>query len=148
MSKPAVFIVERRYALSAHDHWARIVQYDELAEAMEGQVRYVGLPEGEIVEGQAYDLKLFLFGWIPTGRWRIEVLERNDAERRVRSFEQGGAVKSWRHTLTVTPHGEGCIHRDALEIDAGWLTGFYAKTARKMYEQRHDLRATLRSGVI
>ena len=90
MSAPATFTVERRYGLSADAHWARIVRYDELSEAMEGQVRYVGLPEGEIVEGQAYDLKLFMFGWLPIGRWRIEVLERNDSERRVRSFEQGG----------------------------------------------------------
>lgn len=148
MSRPAEFTVERRYALSADDHWARIVRYDELAEAMEGQVRYAGLPEGEIAEGQAYELKLFLFGWLPIGNWRIEVLERNDSERRVRSFECGGAVKAWRHTLTVEPDGQGCIHRDALEIDAGWLTGFYAKTARKMYEQRHDLRAKLRAGAV
>ncbi|WP_270375987.1 SRPBCC family protein [Marinicauda sp. Alg238-R41] len=144
MSAPATFTVERHYALSASEHWSRIMRYDELAEAMEGQVRYVGLPEGEIAEGQSYSLKLFLLGWLPIGSWHIEVLERNDAERRVRSFEQGGAVKSWRHTLTVTPDGTGCIHRDTLEIEAGWLTGFYVRTARKMYEQRHDLRAHLR----
>ncbi|MEQ8405348.1 MAG: hypothetical protein RKE49_09640 [Oceanicaulis sp.] len=144
MTDPARFTVERRYAMAADAHFACILNYDELAEAMEGQVSYDGLPSGEARPGQAFEVKLKLFGWLPIGTWRIEVMLRDDKARRLESFECGGAVKAWRHVITVQPDGQGCVHRDALEIDAGWLTGFYARTARRMYEKRHDLRATLR----
>jgi hypothetical protein len=142
---PREIIIERDYALDADAHFARIVRYDELAEAMSGQVRYEGMPEGEVTKGQSVDLKLFLHGWLPMGRWHIDVVDRNDAERRLESREHGGMAKRHDHVLTVTPlPGGGCRHRDHLIVDAGLMTGFYARTARRMYEQRHDLRQKLR----
>ena len=142
---PREIIIERDYALDADAHFARIVRYDELTEAMSGQVRYEGMPEGEVTKGQRVDLKLFLHGWLPMGRWHIDVVDRNDAERRLESREHGGMAKRHDHVLTVTPlPGGGCRHRDHLIVDAGLMTGFYARTARRMYEQRHDLRAKLR----
>ena len=71
------------------EQWIRD-SLDELTEAMSGQVRYEGMPEGEATKGQSVDLKLFLRGWLPMGRWHIDVVDRNDAERRLESREHGG----------------------------------------------------------
>jgi hypothetical protein len=145
MTKLARFTVKRDYALNADEHFAQIVRFDELADAMQGQVRYVGLPDGEAFEGQSFDLKLFLWGWIPIGGWHIDVVERSDETRVLRSVEHGGVVKSMRHTLTVTPTpGGGCTHTDSIEVEAGWFTRNFARTAQSMYEKRHDMRAKLR----
>lgn len=146
MGKPAHFTIERRYAWDADRHFAAISQYDELQEAMTGQARYDGLPSGQAYTGQVFEVKITLMGWLPIGRWRIEVLECDCAKRVLRSLERGGAVRAWRHTITVEPLADGgCLHRDALEIDAGWLTGLYARTARNMYEKRHELRSQKRN---
>lgn len=143
----ASFTLERTYDWEADRHFAAIVRFDELAEAMQGQARYEGLPSGEAQPGQVFEVKIKLFGWLPVGSWRIEVLARDDEARRLASFESGGAVKSWRHTITVDAlESGGCLHRDHLEIDAGWLTGLYERMARKMYERRHDQRMALRNG--
>tara|TARA_R110002072_G_scaffold193739_1_gene350894 strand:+ start:718 stop:1170 length:453 start_codon:yes stop_codon:yes gene_type:complete len=142
-------IIERDYVMDADAHFARIVRYDELSAAMGGQVRYEGLPEGEALAGQSFDLKLFLFGWLPMGRWHIDVIERDDRARRLVSRECGGIAKRHDHVLTVEPlPGAGCRHTDHLIVDAGWLTGFYARTARRMYEKRHDMRSALRGQTI
>ena len=147
MGELETFAIEQAYAWDADRHFAAIVRYDELSKAMEGQASYAGLPEGEAQPGQVFEVKIKLMGWLPIGLWRIEVLERDDDRRILRSIESGGAVKLWRHTLTVTPRDEGgCVHRDALEIDAGWLTGLYAGMARRMYERRHADRLRLRVG--
>ena len=140
------FTVEQRYDWNADQHFAAILRFDELADAMDGQVDYVGLPGGEATEAQVVEVKLKLFGWLPIGSWRMEVLERDDNRRCLRSSERGGAVKSWFHTITVTPLEDGgCLHIDHLDIDAGWLTGFYSGMARRMYQKRHAQRLALRS---
>jgi len=145
----AEIIIECDYVMDADDHFARIVQFDELSEAMSNQVRYVGMPEGEAIEGQSFDMKLYLYGWLPLGDWHIDLIERNDAARRLVSREHGGMAKRHDHVLTVEPlPGAGCRHTDYLTVDAGWLTGFYARSARRIYEKRHDMRATLRGQTI
>lgn len=143
------FVIKRDYAMDADAHFARIVCFDELAEAMSSQIRYVGMPDGEAVEGLSFDLKLFMYGWLPLGDWHIDVIERDDTARRLVSREHGGLAKRHDHTLTVEPiPGAGCRHTDHLTVDAGWLTGFYARSARRIYEKRHDLRASLRRQTI
>ena len=142
-------VIKRDYAMDADAHFARIVRFDELAEAMSSQVRYVGMPDGEAIEGQSFDLKLYLHGWLPLGDWHIDVIERDDKARRLVSREHGGIAKRHDHVLTVEPlPGAGCRHTDHLIVDAGWLTGFYARSARRIYEKRHDLRTSLRGQTI
>jgi hypothetical protein len=139
------FVVERDYALDADAHFAAVMRFDELAEAMSRQIRYEGLPQGDALAGQSIDLKLYLYGWLPIGRWHIDVIERDDAARRMVSHESGTMARQHDHVLTVEPlPGGGCRHRDELTVDAGWRTAWYARTARRMYEKRHDLRAKLR----
>ena len=145
MTNPARFAVTQHYDWDADRHFAAILHFDELAEAMEGQASYEGLPAGQAQVGQAFEVKIKLFGWLPMGSWRIEVIERDDDTRRLRSFECGGPVKAWRHTITVEPaENGGCIHEDALEIDAGWLTGVYGAMARRIYTRRHAQRSATR----
>ena len=149
MTKPVRFVVERHYAMSADQHFAEIVKFDELAEAMVGQVRYVGLPAGEAETGQSIDLRLYLWGWLPIGAWHISVCERDDQQRILRSSESGGVVKSMTHMLSVSPDGHGgCVHVDAIEVDAGLFTPWFARVARSMYEKRHDVRARLRGQTV
>lgn len=71
MGKPARFTIEQAYGWDADRHFAAIVQYDELADAMAGQARYDGLPSGEAVSGQVFEVKIKLFGWLTVGSWRI-----------------------------------------------------------------------------
>ncbi len=142
----ACFTIEERYDWDADRHFRAIICFDELAEAMDGTAHYDGLPEGEAVQGQVVDVKIKLFGWLPVGQWRMEVVERDDASLRLKSFECGGAVKAWHHTISVEAlSGGDCLHRDTLEIDAGWLTGFYASIAKRMYRKRHVTRKALRA---
>jgi len=132
------------YPLSAADVFARIVRYDELTEAMRHLATYEGLPDGEAQVGQVFTVRVKLRGWLPTPPWTIEVIRRDDAAHVLASVEHGGPVKRWAHTIQIEdcPEG-GSTMRDTIEIDAGWLTGFYVGQARSMYEARHAARRTL-----
>lgn len=141
---PARFTVSRRYSMPAAQHFAAVCDLDELRQAMAGRMTYEGLPGGPVRQGQRIEVRLKMFGWLPVGSWRMEVVERDDAALRLVSHEGGGAVKHWRHELQVTAEGSGCVHEDRLEIEAGWLTGLYARMARRMYEDRHSARARAR----
>lgn len=142
---PKTFIIERDYEMDADAHFAEIVKFDELAEAMSNQVTYFGMPEGEATPGQSIDLNMIMYGWLPIGRWHIDVIERDDAARRLVSHERGTLAKRHDHILTVEPlEGGGCRHRDEITVDAGFRTSIYAWTAKRVYEKRHRTRAKLR----
>lgn len=137
-------VVEADYDLSADAVWTNILSYRALSDAMAREAIYDGLPEGDAQVGDAFDVIVRFKDWRPNQNWHIRVVERDDAARRLRTQEHGGLVRSWAHTLTVTPRAEGgCRYRDTVAIDAGWLTSIVATTARKMYEKRHVARKAL-----
>ncbi len=81
--------------------------------------------EGETVVGW-----VFLFGFIPFSRHRLNFSQIDDGKMTLRSRESGGLVKVWNHDITVTPlDPDRCRYGDRIEIDAGLVTplvGLYA----------------------
>lgn len=79
----------------------------------------------------------WLFGVVPWSRHRLTVVEIDHDARRFRSDEGGGAVRSWRHLIEVTPLDDRrCAYRDEIEIEAGLLTRPVAWFAHVFYRHR------------
>lgn len=123
--------------------WALATDFAALEEVMKGLIRFEGLPEGRTETGMKTDVMVSLFGKLPAQPYHMEVLECDDDAMILRSSEKGAGVKSWNHTLTVTPTGTGSRLTDHIEIDAGWLTPLFAAWARYLYSKRHAPRQRL-----
>jgi hypothetical protein len=128
------------YAASADAVWELVTDYQALAEVMEGVVAFDGLPKGRTKTGQSIEVKVSLFGKLPTQPYLMEVLECSDETMTLRSSERGAGVKSWKHTLTVFPIEAGCRLQDHIVIDAGLMTPLFALWARYLYRARHKPR--------
>ncbi len=137
----ATFSLTHDYAAPAKALWADLVSLDALAETMDGQVAYEGLPGGEARTGDTHIVRIRRWGWLPLGKWTLHVAERDDAARLLRREEHGGPVKSYRHTLRVAEIGRGLSRQtETLEIDAGMLTGLVAPSFPEMCAMRHVAR--------
>jgi hypothetical protein len=144
---PQKITIEADYAASADAVWASVLQYQALSAAMAGEAEYFGLPQGEAKIGDDFDVVVKFSDWRPNQRWHIRIIGRDDTARVLQSHEHGDLVRSWRHTLTVTPTGPcACRYRDEVAIEAGLLTPLVAMTARRMYEKRHLMRRRLVEG--
>lgn len=78
-----------------------------------------------------------LGGFVPFSKHHLRIDSIDDATRTMRSDEHGGAVRTWRHTLSVEPIGDvRCRYEDRIEIDAGALTPIVAAFARLFYRYR------------
>ncbi|MFP5322056.1 MAG: zinc-binding dehydrogenase [Acidimicrobiia bacterium] len=78
---------------------------------------------GRMHEGDELEGWLLLGGVVPFSRHRLRIERIDPAERVLRSDEGGGAIRSWRHLIRVTPLAPGrCRYEDVIEIDAGPLT--------------------------
>lgn len=125
------------YAAPARDVWQIAIDYDCLSEVMAGLVTFEGLPSGRVQAGQSMTVMVSLFGKLPAQPYHMEVIAFDDDEMRFQSSERGAGVKSWTHTLHVTPTEAGCQLSDTIEIEAGWKTGMFALWARYLYSKRH-----------
>lgn len=123
--------------------WALATSYDGLRKVCEGIVSFDGLPEGRTRTGQKVEVEVSLFGKLPKQPYFMEVLECDDRAMILRSSEQGAGVKSWKHTMTVTPAPGGSHLSDHIEIEAGWLTWAFAMWAKYLYGARHKPRLKL-----
>ncbi len=87
--------------------------------------------------GKEYRFKLYAFHLLPLGRHRI-VLKRIDAKKmEIFSNESGSLLKIWNHLLRVEPLDAGRVrYTDAIEIDAGMLTGVIWLFAHFFYRHR------------
>ena len=131
------------YPYPAARVWALATSYDALARVADGLVAFEGLPEGRTRTGQVVDVRVSLFGRLPAQDYRMEVLECDDSRMVLRSDERGAGVRTWRHTLTVTPEAGGCRLADTVEIDAGLPTPLFVLWARRLYTARHAPRLRL-----
>jgi hypothetical protein len=87
--------------------------------------------------GEAGQGWLFLFHVVPLYRRTIEVVSVDETTMTIRSYEHGGALRRWDHTLHVEPAEDSrCRYSDTVEIDAGALTALVAFTARWSYRYR------------
>ncbi|NKB43818.1 MAG: hypothetical protein GKS03_06020 [Alphaproteobacteria bacterium] len=135
---------EHIYEVDADRLWGSCVSYDCLAESMASLLSYQGLPEGELEAGQCLEVSLTHFRIVPPVSWWIDVIERDDSRRVLRTSERGGSIKSYLHTLTVEDMGHGVSRLiDNVEFDAGWLSGVMSMWIQHIYESRDKPRRRL-----
>ena len=135
--------VEHIYAASPDAVWDIALDFEALADLSAGSVTYRGLPAGRVAQGDMIDFEVSPFGPLPWKPYRVEMVEVDHDARRFVSLEHGAGVKTWRHTLTVVPEGEGARQIDEIEIDAGWMTPVIVRLARRMYAKRDSPRRRL-----
>lgn len=131
------------YAASAREVWEVAIDYDCLSEVMAGLVTFEGLPSGRVQAGQSMKVMVSLFGKLPAQPYQMKVLAFDDDEMHFQSSELGAGVKSWNHTLRVTPTENGSQLSETVEIDAGWATSLFALWARYLYAKRHAPRVRI-----
>lgn len=99
-----------------------------------GQVEHVVLYTWHI-PFMRYPIKLKFLG-VP---YQITFTEINDMEYLMRTQEQGGPIRRWDHTMRVHSINDySCTMVDEVEIEAGWLTGYVAWHAKRMYKKRQS----------
>lgn len=73
--------------------------------------------------GRVIELRGYVFGLVPLGRHRVEVVRLDPDGREIETEEGGGLIRSWRHRVTIRPMVPGrCRYQDDILIDAGVLT--------------------------
>lgn len=135
--------LSHEYKADPHDLWALCTDLDALVDMMDGLISFEGLPSGQIYEGQEIDVRVSLFGRLPSQPYHMRVDECNANAMRVRSTEFGAGVESWRHTMIIESIPGGSRLNDVIEIEAGWLTWAFALWARFIYKRRHAPRLRL-----
>ena len=125
------------YPFPASDVWNVAIDYDCLAEVMQGLIKFDGLPTGQAGLGQSISVMVSLFGRLPAQPYHMEIVEFNPDRMIMISSEQGAGVKSWHHRLQVTTTPTGSRLTDRIEIDAGWMTWPFTLWAKYLYKKRH-----------
>lgn len=133
--------ISRDYPVNIETLWADILDLDALAQSMEDEVTYEGMPSGPVFEGQVVMVNLKRWGWFPMGKWTMEIVRLDNDNHILESREHGGLVRCYRHRLEVIETGpNSCRYTDHLDVDAGLLTPLVFPSFRAMYEQRHEKR--------
>jgi hypothetical protein len=84
-----------------------------------------------------YDLKLYLFGFIPLGSHRIRVVSIDRKENKIESSESGLLARVWNHTILFRQTERKVVHyTDIIEIEAGLLTPFIWGFEHLFYRHR------------
>lgn len=135
--------VSHDYPVAPRALWDLVTDLDQFEEMCGGLVTFEGLPPGRVSQGMVAEVRVRLFGRLPPMEYRMEVVEVDDLNMRVRSSEFGAGVRSWRHSFQVSASPAGARLTDTIEIDAGWLTWAYALWARILYRTRHGARMRL-----
>lgn len=87
-------------------------------------------------EGESYSLKLKIFGLIPMGIHKIEILRIDKETLTICSKESNAHVPVWNHTIILRPIDKHTQYRDLVEISAGWKTPFIYLWAKSFYAHR------------
>lgn len=131
------------YPVSPDRLWALVTDYDALGTVMRGLMSFDGLPNRRARAGDAFDLRVRLFGILPARPYRIELVQFDDDAMILQSRETGMGVRQWAHRITVTPHQGGARLTDRIDIDAGWKTPIVAAFAHHLLRRRHKPRLRL-----
>ena len=133
--------ISKVYPVSAQVLWDDILDPSALADSMKGSLTYSGLPTEPVFEGQRIVVSIKRWGWIPMGRWTMDVVRRDDDRRILESSEFGSLVRNYRHRLEVEPLGDSTArYSDHLDLDAGLFTNLMFPTFISIYERRHEQR--------
>jgi hypothetical protein len=88
-------------------------------------------------QGQKVHCRVYVFGIIPIGvrELNFETIDQNGC--RIVTHESDPLVRSWNHTITITPFGPNrSKYRDVIDIDAGHLTGLVWAWTNWFYRHR------------
>jgi hypothetical protein len=121
--------------------WQRLVEPGTLQFVAAPMLAFVPLqPEafrGRWVVGKDYELKLYLFGFIPLGLHRIRLVSLDRAANTIVSRESGTLAPVWNHVIRFRQAGDGTLrYTDEIEIRAGWLTPAVWLFAHLFYRHR------------
>ena len=87
--------------------------------------------------GETYRVKLLFFGFIPAWWHEISIERLDNSHREILTSEAGGAVKQWRHRITVDERGPWrSWYTDEIDIKAGLLTPLVWAYAQLFYRYR------------
>ena len=146
MSKPVV--VTHDYAASPEEVWYLATDFACFAEAMKGVATFEGMPEsGSLSAGDAFDVKVRLFGWMPSMDYHMELVDYDPKTHRFRSLEHGGSIRKWEHVLTVTPSDHCARLTDRVSIVALLSTPLMRLWARFVYRRRHSPRLAMLAAI-
>lgn len=131
--------VSRELPAPAHVVWPAVKTPQAFVYVAKGMLRFpaaerIGRPwkVGDDIRGLT-----FLLGVIPFSKHRIRVEQIDDESMTMVSDEEGGIIRTWRHSLTAIPIDERrCHYEDRIEIDAGALTPVVAAFAEVFYRYR------------
>ncbi|TKW68647.1 MAG: hypothetical protein DI616_01235 [Paracoccus denitrificans] len=132
-------ILQHDYPVTAAALWAAALDYaglDQLIGGASGD-RAPSSPE----KGRVIGIHISLFG---TSRAHfIRVVECDHVRMILRARETGRGRLRWRHTMAVTPAGQGSRLTDRIEIEAGILNPAFSLWARRHFRARHLARLRL-----
>lgn len=133
--------VSRDFGVPADQLFAHVVSYDAFQEVEPSGLDLSAFKGRVMRPGDHLDAP---FPPLPFLRWSVDIVRVDAEQRLIKSEEQGGFIQRWAHTMTVTPlDAQNCRYVDHVVIEAGALSGFVARNARKMYERRQEARAKI-----
>jgi hypothetical protein len=99
-------------------------------------------------EGDALELRLFIFGLLPLGEHTIRV-ERIDPEScEIQTRESGGLTRRWDHRISLQAIGEDqTLYTDEVALDAGRVTPLVARVAGFFFRYRQTRWQRLAKGL-
>lgn len=121
--------------------WASVLTPEAFHHVTRGLISFpaLGRRDEPFHVGDSVSGPLRLFGVIPLGRHHITVADVDRHERRLRTHERGGMVRTWNHDIEIEPIvGEPtrCRYTDRIEIDAGVASGVVVGFAHVFYRLR------------
>lgn len=128
-----------RLPRSAGETWEREKSLDRLSEVSRPLLEIRRLSGKNCLQaGESYELGLRLFGIIPWGKHRVDIVDISDEAYRFETSERGTGIKSWRHVRRISPISHtSCICSDEIRIQAGLTTPLVWAFAKLLYRQRH-----------
>ncbi len=133
--------VSTEISCTEEELWRKITQPSSLQDVSAPLLKFVPVGEGVFDEewqvGGSYELKLYLFGFIPLGKHRIHITKLDGESHTIVSDESGSLVRSWRHTISFHQTGRGKVnYTDEIKIEAGPLTPAIWGFANVFYRHR------------
>jgi len=119
--------------------WSAVKQPATLLYVTRGFLGFSGIDRlpPEWHEEEIFETRFWFFHIFPA-LWKhtLSVKQINDDQKTIVSNEQGGFIRTWNHTIRVSPASSGCDYSDEIEIRAGLPTVFVWCYANVFYRYR------------
>ncbi len=121
--------------------WALVVKLETLQYIARPLLSFKPLdsfPGGVYQAGVSCRFSLRFLGFFPLGSHHIRILNCDQQEGVIRSFEHGSLTRQWNHTIRIQPAQDGqTLYTDLLELEGVWgMTWLIIAFARLFYRHR------------